>query len=92
MLVAAGFTPAFKYRQKNFLMVLERGRKARGYEFTLHASSLRRSIAKSHASRGFQTARQFSTTLYIHETHVSPSGALVERSRKQFLKLRENLF
>jgi hypothetical protein len=38
MLVAAGFMPAFKYRQKNFLMVLERGHKARGYVLTLHAS------------------------------------------------------
>jgi hypothetical protein len=38
MLVAAGFMPAFKYRQKNSLMVLKRGRKARGYELTLHVS------------------------------------------------------
>jgi hypothetical protein len=37
MLVAAGFMPAFKYLQKNSLMVLERGRKARGYELILHA-------------------------------------------------------
>jgi hypothetical protein len=39
MLVAAGFMPASKYRQKNFLMVYERGRKARGYEpgSTYHA-------------------------------------------------------
>jgi hypothetical protein len=34
MLVAAGFTPAFKYHQKNSLMVLGRGHKARGYELT----------------------------------------------------------
>ena len=27
----AGFMPAFKYRQKNSLIVIERGRKARGY-------------------------------------------------------------
>jgi hypothetical protein len=32
MLVAVGFMPAFKYRQKNSLMVIERGHKARGYE------------------------------------------------------------
>ena len=38
MLVAAGFMPAFKYRQRNSLMMLERGRKARGYELTVHAS------------------------------------------------------
>jgi hypothetical protein len=38
MLVAAGFMPAFKYLHKNSLMVLERGRKARGYELTLHGS------------------------------------------------------
>src|SRR2546426_10537664 len=38
MPVAAGFMPAFKYRQKNSLMVLERGHKARGYELTQHAS------------------------------------------------------
>ncbi len=31
MHVAAGFTPAFKFLQKNSLIVLERGRKARGY-------------------------------------------------------------
>jgi hypothetical protein len=31
MHVAAGFTPAFKYLQKNSLIVVERGRKARGY-------------------------------------------------------------
>jgi hypothetical protein len=31
MSVAAGFTPAFKFKQKNFLAVLERGHKARGY-------------------------------------------------------------
>jgi hypothetical protein len=31
MHVAAGFTPAFKYLQKNSLIVFERGRKARGY-------------------------------------------------------------
>jgi hypothetical protein len=31
-LVAVGFTPAFKYRRKNSLMVLERGHEARGYE------------------------------------------------------------
>jgi hypothetical protein len=29
--VAAGFMPAFKYRQKNDLVVPERGHKARGY-------------------------------------------------------------
>jgi hypothetical protein len=38
MLVAAGFMPVFKFLQKNSLMVLERGHKARGYELTLHAS------------------------------------------------------
>ena len=31
MHVAVGFMPAFKYRQKNFLIVLERGHKAHGY-------------------------------------------------------------
>ncbi len=31
MHVAVGFMPAFKYRQKNSLIVLERGRKAHGY-------------------------------------------------------------
>jgi len=31
MHVAVGFTPAFKFLQKNSLIVLERGRKARGY-------------------------------------------------------------
>jgi hypothetical protein len=31
MHVAASFTPAFKYLQKNSLIVFERGRKARGY-------------------------------------------------------------
>ena len=33
--VGAGFTPAFKYRQKNLLMVFERGRKARAYVLAL---------------------------------------------------------
>ncbi|PYS28751.1 MAG: hypothetical protein DMG11_11535 [Acidobacteria bacterium] len=32
MHVAVGFMPAFKYLQKNSSIVLERGRKARGYE------------------------------------------------------------
>jgi hypothetical protein len=36
MLVAAGFMPAFNYRQKNSLMVLGRGHKARGYEHAKH--------------------------------------------------------
>jgi hypothetical protein len=31
-LVAAGFMPAFKFRQENSLFDLERGHKARGYE------------------------------------------------------------
>ena len=31
MHVAAGFMPVFKYRQKNSLIVLEHGHKARGY-------------------------------------------------------------
>ena len=31
MHVAVGFMPAFKYRQKNSLIVLERGHKAHGY-------------------------------------------------------------
>src|SRR5437868_12041759 len=31
MHVAAGFMPVFKYQQKNSLMVLEHGHKARGY-------------------------------------------------------------
>jgi len=31
MHVAVGFMPAFKYRQKNFLIVLEREHKAHGY-------------------------------------------------------------
>jgi len=30
-LVGAGFMPAFQYRQKNSLIVLERGHKARAY-------------------------------------------------------------
>jgi len=30
-LVAVGFMPAFKYRQKNSLIVFERGHKAHGY-------------------------------------------------------------
>jgi hypothetical protein len=39
MHVAAGFTPAFKYLQKNSLIVFERGRKARGY---VHSRSFSR--------------------------------------------------
>jgi hypothetical protein len=31
MHVAAGFMPVFKYRQKNSLIVVEHGHKARGY-------------------------------------------------------------
>jgi hypothetical protein len=31
-LVGAGFMPAFKYHQKNSLIVIERGHKARAYE------------------------------------------------------------
>src|SRR5882672_6200660 len=37
MHVAAGFMPAFKYRQKNSLIVFERGHKARGYVQTVSA-------------------------------------------------------
>ncbi len=32
--VAVGFMPAFKYRQKNSLIVFERGHKAHGYVLT----------------------------------------------------------
>ena len=32
MHVAVGFMPAFKYLQRNSLIVLERGHKAHGYE------------------------------------------------------------
>jgi len=38
MHVAAGFMPAFKYLQKNSLIVFERGRKARGYESAVDSS------------------------------------------------------
>ena len=35
-----GFMPAFKYRQKNFLIVLERGHKAHGYVSAGEASKI----------------------------------------------------
>jgi len=38
MHVAVGFMPAFKYLQKNSLIELERGRKARGYESAIDTS------------------------------------------------------
>src|SRR6266850_8248487 len=38
--VAVGFMPAFKYRQKNFLIVLERGHKAQGYVSAGEASKI----------------------------------------------------
>src|SRR6266446_2374344 len=41
MHVAVGFMPAFKYRQKNSLIVLERGHKARGYESAEDISKIR---------------------------------------------------
>ena len=40
MHVAVGFMPAFKYRQKNFLIVLERGHKAHGYVSAGEASKI----------------------------------------------------
>jgi hypothetical protein len=38
MHVAAGFTPASKYLQKNSLIVFERGHKAHGYESAVDGS------------------------------------------------------
>src|SRR6266850_3807055 len=40
MHVAVGFMPAFKYRQKNSLIVLERGHKAHGYVSAGDASKI----------------------------------------------------
>ena len=40
MHVAVGFIPAFKYRQKNSLIVLERGHKAHGYVAAGDASKI----------------------------------------------------
>ena len=40
MHVAAGFMPAFKYRQKNSLIVFERGHKAHGYVSAGKASKI----------------------------------------------------
>ena len=40
MHVAVGFMPAFKYRQKNSLFVLERGHKAHGYVSAGDASKI----------------------------------------------------
>jgi len=40
MHVAVGFMPAFKYRQKNSLIVLERGHKAHGYVAAGDASKI----------------------------------------------------
>ena len=40
MHVAVGFMPAFKYRQKNSLIVLERGHKAHGYVTAGDASKI----------------------------------------------------
>jgi hypothetical protein len=39
-LVAAGFMPAFKYRQKNSLFEPVRGRKARAYEEVLFSDGI----------------------------------------------------
>ena len=52
MHVAVGFMPAFKYRQKNFLIVLERGHKAHGY---VSAGERPRKFqqAARHSRRGF---------------------------------------
>jgi len=41
MHVAVGFMPAFKYLQKNFLIVFEHGHKARGYESAADTSRIR---------------------------------------------------
>ena len=40
MHVAAGFMPVFKYRQKNPLIVLEHGHKARGYVSAAEVSKI----------------------------------------------------
>ena len=40
MHVAVGFMPAFKYRQKNSLIVFERGHKAHGYVSAGEASKI----------------------------------------------------
>ncbi len=41
MHVAVGFMPAFKYLQKNSLIVFERGHKAHGYETAAGSSKIR---------------------------------------------------
>jgi hypothetical protein len=46
MHVAVGFMPAFKYRQKNSLTVVERGHKAQGYESAGDGSKIRMSYRR----------------------------------------------